>query len=324
MHKIRHVVTAALSAALLMASGCSGGPEAKKDADGNVELTIQHITTSDSVPLYLGIEQGFFADEGLNVKVEIAESGSAIIPSVINGESPIGYANVISDLAAIDEGLDVRFVVNCCGTGTDVKKDTSNIFVLEDSKIQGPEDLPGKRIAVNSLKNLGDVTIPVALQKKGIDPKDIEWVPMNYSDMGAALERGDVDAIWQVDPFRTLALDAGYRPILSNFVEAIPDTTLGYYITSGKFADANPEVLQKFQRAMSEANEYATEHPDEFRKLAVEKIKLDPAVADKINIAVFKPGLDIESLKTMGAHAKEFGIIKEEPNYDEHVIQPEG
>ncbi len=73
MHKIRHVVTAALSAALLMATGCSGGPEAKKDADGNVELTIQHITTSDSVPLYLGIEQGFFADEGLNVKVEIAK-----------------------------------------------------------------------------------------------------------------------------------------------------------------------------------------------------------------------------------------------------------
>lgn len=166
--------------------------------------------------------------------------------------------------------------------------------------------------------------LPVALQKKGIDPKGIEWVPMNYSDMGAALERGDVDAIWQVDPFRTLAVDAGYRPILSNFVEAIPDTTLGYYSTSGKFAEANPEALQKFQRAMSKANEYATEHPDEFRKLAVEKIKLDPAVADNINIAVFKPGLDVESLKTMGAHAKEFGIIKEEPNYDEHVIQPEG
>ena len=68
---------------------------------------------------------------------------------------------------------------------------------MQESNIKGPEDLPGKRIAVNSVKNLGDVTIPVALKNKGIDPKGIEWVPMNFSDMGAALERGDVDAIWQ-------------------------------------------------------------------------------------------------------------------------------
>ena len=47
-------------------------------------------------------------------------------------------------------------------------------------------------------------------------------------------------------------------------------------------------------------------------------------MADKINIAAFKPGLDVESLKTMGAHAKEFGIIKEKPNYDAHVIKREG
>ncbi|MDU7360210.1 MAG: ABC transporter substrate-binding protein [Propionibacteriaceae bacterium] len=322
MKHIRQVVVAAVSAAMLLTAGCSGGQDVKKDKDGNVQLTIQHITTSDSVPLYLGIEKGFFKEEGLNVEVKIAESGSAIIPSVINGESPIGYANVISDLAAIDEGLDVQFVANCCGVGSDPKKDTSSIFVLKDSAIKGPEDLPGKRIAVNSVKNLGDVTIPVALKNKGIDPKGIEWVPMNFSDMGAALERGDVDAIWQVDPFRTLATDAGYRPILSNFVEAIPDTTVGYYITSGKFAKSNPEVLQQFQRAMSKANEYATEHPDEFRKLAVEKIKLDPAVAEKINVAPFKPGVDTESLRTMGAYAVEFGIIKEEPNYDEHVVQP--
>ena len=59
---------------------------------------------------------------------------------------------------------------SCCGVGSDPDESTSQVFVEEDSDIQGPEDLAGKKIAVNSTKNLGDVTIPVALENNGIDP----------------------------------------------------------------------------------------------------------------------------------------------------------
>ncbi|MGO1591519.1 MAG: ABC transporter substrate-binding protein [Ancrocorticia sp.] len=322
--KKRSTTIAALAASALLALAACGSDDEglETDADGLTQLTVYQITTTDSTPLYLGIQEGFFEDEGLDVEVKIAESGSAIIPSVVNGESPIGYANVVSDLAAIDQGLDIKFVSTCCGTGSVPENDTSQVFVLPDSDIEGPEDLPGKSIAVNSTKNLGDVTIPAALENQGIDPEGIEYVPMNYSDMSGALERGDVDAIWMVEPFRTVALDNGYRPILANFVGAFPDSTLGYYVTSGDFAEQNPEIVASFQKAMDKSNEYATENTDKLRELAVSEVGLDQDVADRINFGVYLPGLDTESIELYGKAALDQGIISEEPDYDSLVIQP--
>ncbi|MGO1401883.1 MAG: ABC transporter substrate-binding protein [Flaviflexus sp.] len=315
---------AALALSGLMALAACGSDEGLEESeDGLTKLTVYHITTLDSTPLYLGIEEGFFEEEGLDVEVKIAESGSAIIPSVVNGESPIGYANVVSDLAAIDQGLDIRFVSNCCGVGAIDEESTSSVFVLEDSDIQGPEDLADTTIAVNSTKNLGDVTIPVALENQGIDPSGIEYIPMNFSDMSAALERGDVDAIWMVEPFQTIARDNGYRAVLSNFAEAYPDSTLGYYVTSADFAQENPEIVASFQRALDRSNEFATENHDRLRELAVSEIGLTEDVASRVSFATFVPGLDTESIETYGEAAVEFGIIEEEPDYDSLVILPQ-
>lgn len=322
MKKLGKIAALALAGTFALAA-CSDDDGLQQTEDGLTQLSVHHITTVDSTPLYLGVEEGFFEEEGLDVEVRIAESGSAIIPSVINGESPIGYANVVSDLAAIDQGLDIKFVSNCCGVGGVDEPSTSRVFVLEDSEIQGAEDLAGTTIAVNSTKNLGDVTIPVALDAQGIDTSEIDYVPMNFSDMSAALERGDVDAIWMVEPFQAIAYDNGYRPVLANFAEAFPDSTLGYYITSGDFADENPETVAAFQRAMDRSNEFATENPDRLRELAVSEIGLTEDVASEIEFATFVPGLDTESVETYGKAAVEYGIIEEEPDYSSLFVTPE-
>ncbi|MBM9432413.1 ABC transporter substrate-binding protein [Flaviflexus equikiangi] len=320
--KLLGKATALALTGLFALAACSSDDALEETADGLTKLTVYHITTVDSTPLYLGVEEGFFEEEGLDVEVKIAESGSAIIPSVVNGESPIGYANVVSDLAAIDQGLDIKLVSNCCGVAGTSDETSSRVFVLEDSDIQGPEDLAGKTIAVNSTKNLGDVTIPVALENQGIDASTIEYVPMNFADMSAALERGDVDAIWMVEPFQTIAYDNGYRPVLANFAEAFPNSTLGYYITSGDFADENPETVAAFQRALDRTNEYASENHDKLRELAVSEIGLTEDVASRIAFATFEPGLDTESVETYAKAAVDFGIISKEPDYSSIFVQP--
>lgn len=321
-HRRWRLVAAGLTAAaaLLIPTACASNGST---SSGPVDLTVYQITTADSSPLYLGIEKGFFSDEGLNVTVKIAQSGSAIIPSVVSGESPIGYANVVSDLAAIDQGLDIKFVSNCCGVGDDAEKDTSEIFVLPDSSIETAADLAGKKIAVNSTKNLGDLTIPIALKKLGVDPSGIQYVPMNYSDMAAALERGDVDAIWGVEPFRTQDINAGYRAVLANFTAAIPNSTLGYYITSGDYANEHPDVVAAFQRALDKSNEYATEHEDELRQTAIDKVGVDSSIAAVMNFAKFTPGLDEDSVKTYAQAAVEYGIISAEPDYSNVFVTPQ-
>lgn len=318
------VAAAALAASALGLAACGGGePELEENAEGLTELTVMQITTMDAGPLHLGVEEGFFEEEGLDVTVQIAEAGSAIVPSVVNQESPIGYANVVSDLQAIDQGLDVQFVANCCGAGSDPEADTSGIFVLPDGEIESVEDLEGANIAVNSVNNLGDLTIDVALDAAGVDSSTLEYTPMNYSDMPAALERGDVDAIWSVEPHRSISESHGFVNLSSNFVESFPGSQLGYYITSSAFAESNPELVAGFQRAMDRANEYATENPDEVRRVIAEELDLDPELVGGANLATYVPGLDTESVRTFAESAVEHGMISEEPDYDEIFVEPQ-
>lgn len=320
----RTTLTALAAGATLLLAACGGGAGEQLEAgdDGLVPLTVMQITTMDAGPLHLGVDQGFFEEEGLDVTVQIAEAGSAIIPSVVNQESPIGYANVVSDLQAIDQGLDIKFVGNCCGVGTDPEADTSRIYVLPDGPISDLQGLAGANIAVNSVNNLGDLTIEVALENNGVDTSAIEYTPMNYSDMPAALERGDVDAIWSVEPHKSISDSHGFTPLISNFVESFPDATIGYYVTSGAFAEQNPEIVASFQRALDRSNEFATENPDLVREQIVENLQIDAELVDQTNLAVFAPGLDEESVREIGAAAAERGMISEEPDYDEVFIRP--
>ncbi|WP_324651080.1 ABC transporter substrate-binding protein [Georgenia sp. H159] len=315
-------IALAACATLLLAACGGGGDELAAGDDGLTPLTVMQIPTMDAGPLHLGVEEGFFEEEGLDVEVQIAESGAAIVPSVVNQESPIGYANAVSDLQAIDQGLDVKFVANCCGVGSDPEADTSRIYVLPDSEITDIDGLADANIAVNSVNNLGDLTIKAALENNGVDTSEIEFTPMNYSDMPAALERGDVDAIWSVEPHKAISDSHGFEPLISNFVESFPDTTIGYYITSGAFAESNPEVVAAFQRAMSRSNEFATENPDRVREVIVEELELDPELVEQTNLHVFAPGLDEESIEVIGEAAVEYGMISEEPDYEEIVISP--
>ncbi|MFC4555054.1 ABC transporter substrate-binding protein [Georgenia faecalis] len=314
-------VTAAL--ALTACGGDGAAPDATGE-DGLYPLTVMQITTMDAGPLHLAVEEGFFEEQGLDVEVRIAEAGSAIVPSVVNQESPIGYANVVSDLQAIDQGLDIKFVANCCGVGTDPELDTSRIYVLPDGQITDLAGLAGANIAVNSVNNLGDLTIKTALEANGVDTSAIEFTPMNYSDMPAALERGDVDAIWSVEPHKSISDSHGFTPLISNFVESFPGSTIGYYITSGAFAQEHPDVVAGFQAAMDAANEFATQNPERVREVIVEQLQIDPELVDQTNLAVYEPGLDEESVATIAAVAVEYGIISAEPDYDEIFVRPQG
>src|SRR5690606_20177235 len=96
-----------------------------------------------------------------------------------------------------------------------------------------------------------------------------------------ALERGDVDAIWQVSPNVQTALDRGFEPIMSPFTQADPDGVLGHWLTSQQFAQQNPDTVRAFVDAMAEANGYAEEHPDEVRATIVKNLKFDEATLAK-------------------------------------------
>ena len=105
-------------AVLLVALACTVGATACGDDDdggggGGAEpatLNVGVIPIADVAPLYLGIDKGFFKEEQLTIKPQLAEGGAAITPAVVSGDFQIGFSNTISLLIAASEDLPVQII----------------------------------------------------------------------------------------------------------------------------------------------------------------------------------------------------------------------
>lgn len=318
------IVVAALALALTV--GCSSTPSSSTPTAG--ELTKIKIGTFPGpgvAPLQVAIDEGIFESYGLDVSIHLAESGAAVIPAVVAGEDQFGYANIISSLAAAEAGLPITIVQDFAVLADDPALDVSRVFVDPKSGITGPEGLEGANIAVNGLQNIGEVTIRMAMENRGIDTSDLTFTQLGFPDMNDALDRGDVDAIWTVEPFASSALAQGYVPVLSNFAEATPGSRgNGHYLATKDYAAANPEIVTAFTEAMAEAHAFCNDNPDAVRATIEKLLGVPKAVADKMLLIELPedPGVTIDDLDSYVDAALDLGIITKKPDLDAFVYEP--
>ena len=146
---------ASISVLALAACGSgspSGGADSSADAQGSLEqITVGVIPIVDTAPIWLGEAKGFFAEEGLDLEIETATGGSAIVPGIQSGSYDFAFSNLISVMVANDKGLDMEFVANGISTTGDESSDVGSVLVKGDSKISSPKDLAGKKVSVNNL-----------------------------------------------------------------------------------------------------------------------------------------------------------------------------
>lgn len=311
----RAVRFGAVAAAAVVLTACGGGNSADSAlADGELaQVKVGTIPAILSAPLFVGIEEGIFEKHGLDVQVSFADGGAAVIPSVLSGENQFGYSNTVSQLAAIDSGLPLQLVQPAWAPCCTPDEDDHGVLVLADSGINEPKDLAGKNIAVNTLQNIGEVHIRRALDKLGVNHADLKWTQLPFSDMGEALQRGDVDAIWVSEPHRTPGLNKGWKQILGPGVQSFPDQVAGYYSTSRRFAESNPEVVKAFRAAMVEVNTFAQANPDRVGEIAVAEMGIDAGIIDQVNVPKFPTEDDGKALRDYGAAMVEYGLIEQEP-----------
>jgi NitT/TauT family transport system substrate-binding protein len=101
------------------------------------------------------------------------------------------------------------------------------IFVRANSPIQTVADLVNTKIAVNTNRAIDEVMVPPLVVKYGADPSGIQFVPIAFPEMFAALKQGDVDAVVQIEPFVTIGnADLDLRRIAYNYIELQPVTEI--------------------------------------------------------------------------------------------------
>jgi NitT/TauT family transport system substrate-binding protein len=231
----RRVLAAALALATALAFGaCGGGDEQESGGGGGgssggaakpVTLTVGVLPITDLAPLYLGMDQGFFEAEKLTIKPAVAEGGAAVVPAVMSGDNQIGFSNVTSLMLAKSQNLPLKPIANGV-TGGSSEDDAWDALLAPKGGATDLKQLEGKKVSVNTLKNLPEVAVRNSLEKAGVDVSKVEFVEIPFPDVGAALESKRVDAAFAVEPFVGSALAAGATKLAEPFEELAPNLTI--------------------------------------------------------------------------------------------------
>lgn len=319
----------ALVASVVLAlgvAGCGGDDEAPSAGGGGeqteaVTLKVGVIPIADVAPLYLGIKQGFFEAENLKVEPQLAEGGAAIVPSVLSGDYQFGFSNTTSLIIAASKKLPVQIVSQGVLAGTGPEDAWDAIVVPKGSDIKTAKDLEGKSVAVNTLNNIGPVTINSWMEKNGGDYTKIKYVEVPFPDMGAALEAGRVDAAFTVEPAFSGALAGGGRALFNSYEEVAPNLTVATYFASKQYIAENQDVVERFQRAMQKSLEYASANDADVRTVVGEYTEIPAEVVEKIKLPTWKADLNEPSIQTVVDLAQKYGLIEEKPPLDDFILR---
>ena len=188
-------VVAALSLAVAACGGddgdSSGGESGGGESAGEcesltpVKLQLQWFAQAQFAGYYAAVDQGFYADQCLNVS--IVEGGVDIVPQQQLADGAVDFALswVPKALASREAGANIVNIAQ-------VFQRSGTLQVsFKDSGITSPADFAGKKIGNWGFGN--EFEIFAALTKAGLDPAaDVELVQQQF-DM-AALLAGDIDA----------------------------------------------------------------------------------------------------------------------------------
>ncbi|MCF1592967.1 ABC transporter substrate-binding protein [Streptomyces muensis] len=307
-------------ALLLVATACGssddGSSQAGASSGGVTTVKVGLIPIVDVAPLYLGQKQGFFEKQGLKLEFTTAQGGAAIVPGVASGQFQFGFSNVTSLMVAQSNGVPVKAVANAIASTGVSGKDFGALMVKKGSPLKSPKELEGKKVAINTLKNINETAVRESVRKAGGDPDKVNFVELAFDQMPAALDQSQIDAAMVVEPATATIKSQDGVEIASPLVDVAPNLTVAMYFASTQYAQQNPEVVKKFQDATAESLAYADAHPDEARQIITTYTKIPADVLAKVTLPKWPAEANRSSIEALMKLGETDGLFKKTPDLD--------
>lgn len=319
---LRSFGAALVTAAALVATACSGGGDAGTEGE-TIDIVAGVAPSSSPVAMLLGIEQGFFEEEGLNVTTTPAATGAAGVTQLINGQVQVALGGLSGTVTAVDQGIPVAFVSGGVADHEDEDGTQYQTMVAGDSDIQSFADLERKTVAVNSLKCCWELWMREAVENDGGDSDNVKFVQLPFADGVTALRSGEVDAVSTLQPFATDLRNDGFRDIGDSAASAFgdPDASNTQYFMARDFVDKHPDVVERWRAALKKSSDYANEHPDETRAKIAEQTKTDVSDLDGVPLPKYTADLDEDAIEAEAGFLVKYGVIDEAPSLEDLVIE---
>jgi ABC-type nitrate/sulfonate/bicarbonate transport system substrate-binding protein len=244
-------------ALLLMALALAGCGGRKREA-GSIRVVLDWTPNTNHTGLYVALEKGWFAEEGLAVEIlQPPEDGALVLLGAGNAEFAVDFQESLGPaIARNEDALPVQAVAAL------ISHNTSGVMSLVPSGITRPRDLGGKKFASWETP-LVTAVIRDIVEGDGGDFATVKMIPNSATDAFSALET-DVDAIWIYYAWDGIA--AEIRNIAVNYLDLGQiNPALDFYtpilVTNTGWAAAHPDEAKQFLRAAGRGYAFAMENP---------------------------------------------------------------
>ncbi|WP_284746799.1 ABC transporter substrate-binding protein [Amycolatopsis sp. RTGN1] len=309
---------AALGLALTVAAataltGCSalGSDDSNASSSGGglekTKIKVAILPTVDTAPLWLAQDGGYFKAEGLEVETVVAASGQAAMTKTVSGETDIAISSYMPFFVAKSTGAaDLQLVADA----TSIAPKSIAIVTTPNSPVKTINDLGGKRIAMTAKNTASDLLAKSLMKDHGVPIDKVNWVPIPFPNVAAALAQGQVDAALLPEPFLSQAAKtAGAIPVIDVNSGATQEFPLSGYGATSKWVKANPKTLAAFQRALQKATSETNKDRSKIEPLLVKYAKIDEATAKLLSLPSFGATLDARRLQRVPDLMLQMGAI---------------
>jgi NitT/TauT family transport system substrate-binding protein len=214
----------------------------------DVKFTLDWALQGNHAVWTVAQEKGYFAKEGLNVKIDRGFGSGDAVTKVASGAYDIGF----SDINAVIKFVGENPTNPVMGVFQTFDKTLNSIITLKKSGIATPKDMAGKTLGSPEADS-SRLMFPAFAKANGIDPAAVKWTTMQPQLREAMLAQGQVDAISgfvSTSFFNLTAVGIAPEDIV---VMTFPDNGLDLYgstvIVRKDYAEKNPEVVAAFVRA---------------------------------------------------------------------------
>jgi len=279
------------------------------------KVTIGHLAIVPSLPTYVAMEKGFFAQEGLEVELVPFQSGTDIVDALVAGRIDANCMSAITGHWFAAQAVPDKFKIFLVYAADSTVDNTMVVVVKKDSPLKDLKGLKGKK--VGTFPGATSVALAKAVIRTKLAPETVIFTEIAPPNIVPALAAGQIDAFFSPEPFGMIAVYQG----IGRYLIKSPCTLLGLkkgivggaFSFSAKFLQERPEVAKKVKAAIEKGVDYIKTNEQEARGYLSKYAQLPPPVAARIpfekwikikNLDKKAPQLFFDVLYKEGAYQK--------------------
>lgn len=294
---------------------------ALQPAAAQEKIRLGVLPFSESLAAVVADKQGYFKEEGLAVEMTKFDSAALAVPVLQSGRMEIVISSTISTFQAVEQGLDAIVLAPAAVVRT-APPDTTVALIVRKDSIKDAKELEGKRIAINVIRSTAWLHVVAALEKRGVDHTKVRFVEVPFPQMNDPLLNGQVDAVVQVEPFRSALMASGKTEILAwPYVETAPNTDITQYIALKPWVEKNRATAVKFVRAIAKGAQFAMTNEAATREINQQFTNLNPALKDKVLLPRLASEINLKEMAHTTEMMRKFGLLKAPVDLSQRVFK---